>query len=253
MLVLNVSDSIARITLSRAPVNAINDELMQKFHIALDALEARSDWHILLIDSSMKVFCAGADLEQINECIIQSDGPDRMVKIISQFQDLFNRIESLPATTLAVMGGAALGGGLELALSCDLRIVAEEAKLGLPEVSLGVIPGAGGTQRLTHLCGVGVASRMILGAEILSGKTALELGVVQWAVPRAELDTHAQEIAIRIAKLSPSAIAESKACIAASKLLDRQGYTMEIEATRKLYNNKDSQSRIRSFLEKTQK
>lgn len=251
MLDLNVSDRIARITLSRGPVNAINDALLAHFNMALDELEKRSDWNILLIDSSLRVFCAGADLEQIKQCISQPDGADQMVQIISGFQELFKRIEALPAATVAVIGGAALGGGLELALACDLRIAADDAKLGLPEATLGVIPGAGGTQRLTQLCGRAIASRLILCAEIVDGKTAEELGLVQWAVPRTDLNVKAQEIAARIALLSPAAILESKRCIEAASRRDGHGYAMEIEATRKLYKNKDTQQRIQAFLDKT--
>lgn len=253
MLDLNVSGGIARITLCRAPVNAINDELLRSFHVALDTLEKRSDWNVLLIESSLKVFCAGADLTQIDECISQADGAERMVQIISQFQRLFERIETLHAVTIAVIGGAALGGGLELALACDMRIAAQEAKIGLPEASLGVIPGAGGTQRLTQLCGRGVASRLILGAEILDGHAAQALGLVQWSVPRTDLQTQAQEIASRIAALSSSAIAESKRCIAAAHQWDGRGYGMEIEATRRLYQDADTQKRIRTFLDKVKK
>ena len=115
------------------------------------------------------------------------DGPDRMYAYVAGIQRLYARIERLPQVTLAEIGGAAMGGGLELALACDLRIAAVEAKLGLPEARLGLIPGAGGTQRLTRLCGRPVAARLILGAETLDGAAARELGIVHWAVPRAEL------------------------------------------------------------------
>ena len=97
------------------------------------------------------------------------------------------QLEALPMATLAEIGGAAMGGGLELALACDLRVAASEAKLALPETRLGLVPGAGGTQRLTALCGPAVAKRLILGAEVLDGAAAAALGVVHWAVPRAEL------------------------------------------------------------------
>jgi enoyl-CoA hydratase len=102
----------------------------------------------------------------------------------------------------AELGGAALGGGFELALSCDLRIAANEAKLGLPEVRLGLIPGAGGTQRLTRLLGKGLANRLILGAEVVDGATAHAFGLVQWSFPRADLSTRAAEVVKRIAALS---------------------------------------------------
>ena len=121
---------------------------------------------------------------------------------VASIQRLYARIERLALVTLAEIGGAAMGGGFELALACDLRIAAAEAKLGLPEARLGLIPGAGGTQRLTRLCSPAVAARLILGAEILDGRTASELGVVHWAVPRVELAQRAAEIARGIATLS---------------------------------------------------
>ena len=252
MLDLTISDRIAWISLARAPVNALNDELIESLHKSLDALAQRDDWNVLAFRSTLKVFCAGADLAQIETCIQSPEGADLMVEIIKKFQSLFKRIESLDAVTVAVIHGAALGGGLELALSCDLRIVADEAKLGLPEASLGVIPGAGGTQRLTRLCGKGVASRLILGAEVIDGQMALQLGLAQWSAPRAELDVRAREILARIAQLDPEALALSKQCIAAASESDDQGFALEIESTRKLYKQESTRKRINDFLQKSQ-
>jgi enoyl-CoA hydratase len=253
LLALNVSDRIARITLSRAPVNAINDQLLAQFHAAIDDLLRREDWNVLMIESSLKVFCAGADLAQMSECIETEEGADKMVQSITQFQALFSRIETLPGVTLAVISGAALGGGFELALACDLRIVAHEAKLGLPEASLGVIPGAGGTQRLTRLCGQGIANRLILTAEVIDGQSAEQLGIAQWSVPREDLNVRAQEIVVRLAGLSRMALSESKACIAAASQLGPSGFSMELEATRRLYQARETQERVRSFLEKNKR
>ena len=125
-----------------------------------------------------------------------------MVQDVRRFHQLFDRIESLPCVTLAEIGGSALGGGFELALSCDLRMASTTAKLGLPEAKLGLIPGAGGTQRLTRLCGPGTAARIILAAEVVDGATACQLGMVQWAVAPDDLAAHAQALAQRVAELS---------------------------------------------------
>jgi enoyl-CoA hydratase/carnithine racemase len=171
-----------------------------------------------------------------------------MYAYVASIQRLYARIERLPQVTLAEIGGAAMGGGLELALACDLRIAAAEAKVGLPEVRLGLIPGAGGTQRLTRLCGPALAARLILGAEILDGAAAAELGVVQWAVPRAELAQRAAEMARRIAGLPAAALAASKACIAAAGHKDRGGYTDELEFTRLLLNDPETRQRVQAFL-----
>ena len=141
-----------------------------------------------------------------------------------------------------------MGGGLELALACDLRVVAMEGRLGLPEAQLGLLPGAGGTQRLTRLCGRPTAARMILGAEIVDGDTACKLGVAHWAVPRVDLQHQALEIALRIADLPAGALAASKRCIAMADEPGRGGYSEELEATRRLLTDTETQERVRAFL-----
>ena len=195
MFLTSTADGVTTLTLSRPPVNAISEEWVRAFEAKLDDLARGPRFTVLHIRSEQKVFCAGADLKQVQERMDAADGPDRMYSYVAGIQRLYARIESLPQVTIAEIGGAAMGGGFELALACDLRIAANEAKLGLPEVRLGLIPGAGGTQRLTRLCGPALASRLILGAEILDGAAAAELGVVHWAVPRAELAQRAAEMA----------------------------------------------------------
>ena len=248
MMSLTVADRIATLTLSQAPVNAISTEWIAQFDRRLDQLAARSDWTVLLLRSDQKAFCAGADLNQIRSLMDTMDGPDAMYAYVAAIQRLYARIERLPQVTLAEIGGAAMGGGLELALACDLRIAAAEAKLGLPEARLGLIPGAGGTQRLTRLCGRAVASRLILGAEVVDGDTAAALGIVQWSAPRAQLAARAADIARRIAALPPAALAAGKACIAAAAEPGRGGYADELEATRRLLRDDETRDRVTAFL-----
>jgi len=243
-----VSDAIATVTLSRAPVNAISAAWIAEFDKILDALAARSGWNVLHVRSDQKVFCAGADLTQVRDHMAAADGPDRMYAYVAGIQRLYARIETLPQVTLAEIGGAAMGGGLELALACDLRVGAIEAKLGLPEAQLGLIPGAGGTQRLTRLCGRSVANRIILGAEVVDGAAARDLGIVHWAYPRAELGERAHAIAARIAALPAAALAASKACIALAAEPGRGGYSAELEATRALLTNQETRQRVEAFL-----
>ncbi len=250
MLDLQVSEKIATVTLARAPVNAINNAWLDRFQAILDTLQERGDCTVLHIRSAQKVFCAGADLDQISAHFGDPDGPARMVADITRFHELFDRIEVLPLVTLAEMGGATLGGGLELALACDLRIAANEAQLGLPETQLGLVPGAGGTQRLTWLCGKGVAARLILGGELIDGQTACQLGLVQWAVPRAALAQRAGEIAAATAALAPAALAASKSCIAAAGDSRRNGFREELEATRQMMQHPETRQRVSAFLNK---
>jgi len=248
MVLASVADAVATVTLSRAPVNAISAEWVADFNKVLDDLTARSDWNVLYVRSDRKVFCAGADLAQVRDHMAAADGPDRMYAYVADIQRLYARIETLPQVTLAEIGGAAMGGGLELALACDLRVAALEAMLGLPEAVLGLIPGAGGTQRLTRLCGRSVANRIILGAEAIDGATALGLGIVHWAFARTELADRAREIARRIAALPAAALAASKVCIALAMEPGNGGYSTELEATRNLLNNRETRQRVEAFL-----
>lgn len=239
---------ITTLTLSAPPVNAISEAWLQAFESRLDEIEGDPRCTVLHIRSDQKVFCAGADLAEIRERIDAVDGSDRMYAYVAAIQRLYARIEILPKATLAEIGGAALGGGLELALACDLRIAAVEAKLGLPEARLGLIPGAGGTQRLTRLCGPAIATRLILCAEILDGQAACDLGFVHWAVPRRELPARAKDVAFGLAALPAGAIAASKTCIAAACRAERGGYTDELEFTRRLLTEPETRRRVDAFL-----
>ena len=246
MFQISTAGPVTTLTLSHPPVNAISDEWVRTFDSKLDQLGSACS--VLHIRSDQKVFCAGADLKEMRGRMDMADGPDRMYAYVAGIQRLYFRIEALPQVVLAEIGGAAMGGGFELALACDLRIAANEAKVGLPEARLGLIPGAGGTQRLTQLCGPALARRLILGAEVLDGATAAALGVVHWSVPRAELSARASEIAKRIADLPPAALSASKACIAAACQPGRGGYTDELEFTRSLLTNAETQKRVQAFL-----
>ena len=177
--------------------------------------------------------------------------PDKMdaaAKVTRPFQELFQRISDLPQVTLAEIGGAAMGGGYELALGCDLRIAANEAKLGLPEPGLGLLPGGGGTQRLTWIAGPAVAARIILAAEAVDGKTARELGMVQWAVPRADLEAEAKKIAQKVAGLHPLSLAACKVCIRLARDPERNGFAAETEWTGRLLATEETQKRVADFL-----
>ncbi len=238
-------------TLARAPVNAIDEALLAALDAALDAAEADEGIAVLHLRSELKVFAAGADLAFMRQCFATPEGPEEMVELVRRMQAVFARLESSPALTLVEIGGAALGGGLELALACDLRIAASEARLGLPEAGPGLPPGARGTQRLTRLAGAGVARRLILGAETVDGAEALRLGIVQWAAPRAELPAQAQALAARLAALPRHALAENKRCIALAGDPGDAGYAAEIDGTRRLYQHPDTRRRVADFLDKS--
>jgi enoyl-CoA hydratase len=248
MFQISSKDAVTTLTLSRPPVNAISEEWIAAFDAELDEVAKGPACTVLHIRSDQKVFCAGADLKEVRARMDMPDGADSMFAYVASIQRLYARIEQLPQVTLAEIGGAAMGGGLELALACDLRIAAAETRLGLPEARLGLIPGAGGTQRLTRLCGPGLAARLILGAEILDGEAAHKLGLVNWAEPGAELAQRAAEIADATARLPAAALAAAKKCIAAAVPKDRGGYTEELESTRLLLNNHETRARVEAFL-----
>ena len=246
-----VTQRIGRVlvaTLSKPPVNAIEDDLLSQLGAALDVAIADDGIGVLHLRSEQRVFCAGADLALMRECFSAPQGPDAMTGVVRRMQHLFARLEAAPLVTLAEIGAAALGGGLELALACDLRVAALDATLGLPEAALGLLPGAGGTQRLTRLCGPGIARRLILGAEVLTGAQAQELGIVQWARPQGELAAWTRELAARYAAAPKAALAANKRCIAAQADPERDGFAEEIAETRMLYDHPETRLKVTEFL-----
>ena len=242
MISLERDGALAIATLARSPVNAINEAWLARLEAVMDGI---ADASVLLLRSEQKAFCAGADLELMRSRFEAAEGRALMVGLARGMQRVFARLERLPQVTLAEIGGAAMGGGLELALACDLRIAAETARLGLPEVRLGLLPGAGGTQRLPRIAGEAVAKRLILGAEVVSGKEANALGIVQWAIPAGELAARARALALDLAAMPAAALAEAKACIG-----DPEGYARELEATARLLECGETRERVRAFLDK---
>jgi enoyl-CoA hydratase len=251
MLAVERAGRVMVATLSRPPVNAVDGELIARLDAALDDATAAPEIAVLHIRSDGKTFCAGADLALMRSCFDTPEGRDAMIDVVRSMQRLFARLESAAVVTLAEIGGAALGGGLELALACDLRVAAVDARLGLPEVRLGLLPAAGGTQRLTRLCGQGTAKRLILGAEVIDGAEALRLGLVQWAQPREQLALWCRELAARIAGMPKVALGASKRCIAAVHDPACDGFAAEIAATRELYDDPATRRKVSEFLTKS--
>lgn len=246
MLNLIEADGVAEIRLERAPVNALDAAMLDALEAALARIEA-SEARAVLLTSTQKVFCAGADLAFIKGQFDAPDPKSAMRAYVERLHGVFDRLARLPAVTIAVIGGAALGGGLELTLACDLRFAAQEATLGLPEAAVGLLPGAGGTQRLTRLCGPGVSARLILAAERISGVEAHRVGLAQYIAPRAELAAEAQALAARIAALAPASLKASKACIAQAGAPDGAGYTFEKGAITSLMGLADTRTRVEAF------
>jgi enoyl-CoA hydratase/carnithine racemase len=250
MIALDLDGALAVATLSRAPVNAIDEQWLARLDDVLSTVQAVPGVAVLLVRSTERAFSAGADLALMKSRFDSAEGRTRMVSFVREIQRVYARLEGMSQVTIAEIGAPALGGGLELALSCDLRIASDDARLGLPETRLGLLPGAGGTQRLTRIAGEAAAKRIILGAEVVSGTQAAALGIVQWSAPAAYLATRARTLAAEIASLPAAALAEAKHCIAAAIARDPGGYEMELDATGTLLARTDTQERVRSFLEK---
>src|SRR5574341_2263063 len=248
MLSIERNGAVVVATLCRPPVNALNDELVARLDALLDQVADDDGVAVLHIRSDQKVFCAGADLALMRSCFATPEGPDAMLAVVRRLQRLFARIEAAPLVALAEIGGAAMGGGTELALACDVRAAAAEAKLGLPEARLGLLPGGGGTQRLARLCGRGIANRLILGAEAIDGAEAERLGIVQWSRPREQLAGWAREVAARFAAIPKAALVASKRCIAAAGDPACDGFAEELAGTRRLYDHPETRRRVSEFL-----
>jgi enoyl-CoA hydratase len=247
-ITLAIEGAIAIATLERPPVNAIDDAWVERLEAILDEVEADAAVRVLWIRSEGRVFCAGADLALMRERFDSEAGRASMVALTRAMQRVFARIERSVKVSICEIGGAAMGGGLELALACDLRLAADTAKLGLPEASLGLLPGAGGTQRLTRICGDAVARQLILGAEVMEGARAAALGVVHQCVSGPALQAAARAQAERIAHVPAATLAACKRCIGAAVFRDEDGFEAELQGTAQLYASPETQALVRRFL-----
>jgi len=250
MIVSERRGSVLVATLARPPVNAIDAGMLARLEAVLDEAEAGEGIGVLHLRSAQAVFCAGADLALMRECIAVPAGAETMVAVVREMQRLFARLEAAPFVTLAEIGGAALGGGLELALACDLRVASCDARLALPEIGLGLLPAGGGTQRLTALVGPSVARRLILGGEAIDGVEAQRLGVVQWVRPAADLAAWSAQLAARLGACPRAAVAAGKRCVALAEGGFAAGFAEEIAATRALYADPRTLERVSAFLDR---
>ncbi|MCD6680875.1 MAG: enoyl-CoA hydratase/isomerase family protein [Burkholderiaceae bacterium] len=240
--------NVLRVTLDAPPVNALSRALIDELGSVAESVATDPSVSVLHLRSTGRAFCAGANLAEMRVGFSGPEGLEQQLAFVRRLQQVFERIERLDAVSVAEVGGHALGGGLELALACDLRIGAAEARIGLPEVELGLVPGAGGTQRLTRLCGPALARRLILGAEMLEGCAAEQYGLLHWAVPKADLPARAQALVDRLAALPRAALVEAKACIDCATRPGNEGFEHELLSTRRLMNDAETKRRVAAFL-----
>lgn len=231
-------DAVGVITLERPPANAFDEQQTQRLAEAVARSGADPDIRALLIRGAGRRFCGGADITMLDSWREAPDRRERMARFAEGLQTVFAAIAELPKPSIAAIGGAATGGGLELALACDFRIVGARAKVGLPEIALGLLPGAGGTQRLTRLAGPATATRLILGAELIDGLEAQRLGVAHWVVDDADVDVEGLRHAHRLSELPTDAYAAAKRCIISADGPD--GYAVEVDEISQLIDTDET-------------
>ena len=240
--------ALAQITINRPKkLNALNKATIFELHKAFDALESDLNIKVIILTGSgEKAFVAGADISEFAHFTTEEGAT-----LAREGQEiLFNFIENLATPVIAAINGFALGGGLELAMACHFRIASENAKMGLPEVSLGVIPGYGGTQRLPQLVGKGKAMEMIMTAGMISAEDAKNCGLVNHVTTQEELILLAEKIASKILRNSPVAISAAILAVNANFEDGVNGFDTEISAFGDCFGTEDFREGTTAFLEK---
>lgn len=245
-LLVTTERGVASVVLNRPDVrNAIDQAMVDDLHAALDDLAAREDVTALVLSGAGgKAFAAGADIAQLRE----RKSREALLAINAR---LFQQVEEFPVPTIAAIHGFCLGGGCELAMACDLRVAGRSAKLGQPEVALGIIPAAGGTQRLPRLVGLGRAKEIIFTGRMVGADEALRIGLVNHVVDDADVLAKANELAGEIAKHGRLALRLAKIALNASSRTGQDaGFLVEQVSQAVLFDSADKHARMTAFLEK---
>ena len=247
-IIVSTENQIAIVTINRpTKLNALNVATIQELHHAFNTLQLNAEIRtIILTGTGEKAFVAGADISEFAHFSVEEGA-----QLAAQGQELlFDFVEKLKTPVIAAVNGFALGGGLELAMACHFRVASDNAKMGLPEVSLGVIPGYGGTQRLPQLVGKGRAMEMIMTAGMISADEAYRTGLVNHVVSQAELLDFCKGIAEKILRNSPVAIGQAIKAVNANFKEGVNGYETEIKAFGKCFGTEDFKEGTSAFLEK---
>jgi enoyl-CoA hydratase len=246
-LLLRIDDGVAVITINRPEKrNALSAAVRRELLSALDQLrEAAEARVVVLTGSGDKAFIAGADITEF------AQRTPVQQRAVMEERRIFDAVAEFPKPVIAMINGFALGGGCELALACDMRIAARSARLGQPEIKLGIIPGGGGTQRLPRLIGVGSAMRLILTGELISAEEAVRLGLVDVMVEDDDLATRTFEIARAMAAQSPLTLRLAKTAIrAAEEMPQAARLAFERELFITSFGSSDKREGVAAFLEK---
>ena len=247
-VLLEVKDGIGYITINRpTALNALSSEVLTDLNLVLDEVEKHEDIRVVIVSGQGdKAFVAGADIKEMDQM-----SPIQAFEYMTYANDTFTRLSDLTQPTIAVLNGYALGGGLELALSTDIRIGFEKTMVGFPEVGLGIIPGFAGTQRMSRLIGTSKTKELIYTARIVKGNEAYDLGILNKLVPAEELLSSAEELAKSIMKNAPLAVEKAKHVIqVGSELPLKNAIRLETEAEALLFSTEDKVEGMRAFVEK---
>jgi enoyl-CoA hydratase len=246
-ILLDTKDHLSTLTINRPDKrNALNQATRDEILHALDSLQESADSRVLVVTGAGdKAFIAGADIGEF-------EGRTPLTQRDSmKGRRIFDAVEDFPKPVIAMINGFCLGGGMELALACDLRFAGDNAKLGQPEINLGIIPGGGGTQRLTRLVGEGKAMELILTGDVVDAAQAKEIGLVNDVFPSAELRSRVQALAVRIAEKSPVALRTAKEAVkTAARMNLREGLDRETDLFCLTFGSVDKAEGVRAFLEK---
>ena len=247
-ILISDADRVRLVTINRPDqLNALNKDTIQELHDALAEAEQDAGIRVVIITGSgEKAFVAGADIKEFASFDVKQGK-----ELAAKGQELlFDFIEAMGTPVIAAVNGFALGGGLELAMSCHYRIASDNARMGLPEVSLGVIPGYGGTQRLAQLVGKGKATEMVISAGMIPAEDALSWGLVNHVVPQEELLATANKQASKICRNSPNAIAAALRAISAGYAHDVDGFKAEVKEFGKCFGTPEFIEGTTAFMEK---
>jgi len=246
-LLTSLEENVLIITINRPDkLNALNKQVMADLNSVLDEVYTNNDIRSAIITGSgPKSFVAGADISEFVGLSIEEGKA-----LAKKGQDIFFKIENAPKPIVACVNGFALGGGCELAMSCHFRIASTNAKFGQPEVNLGIIPGYGGTQRLTQLIGKGRALELVMSAGMIDANAALQYGLVNYVVPQEELLSKAKSVLTLINSKAPLAVAGCITGVNAVFDESQNGYTTEIDAFGNCFGTEDMKEGTTAFIEK---
>jgi enoyl-CoA hydratase/carnithine racemase len=238
---------VSRIELDNQPLNLVTGAMMESLDAALDELARDHDVRAVVVTGAgTRAFCAGSDVKEFDGLA----GRVAQGKLLYE-KYVYRKLAELPVPTIAAIEGDALGGGLELALCCDLRIASARARLGMPEVRLGVIPGSGGTQRLPAVVGPARAKELILVGELISAQRAEQIGLVNAVADDGQALAVATDMAQRIAQRGPVAVREAKHLIERARDLDLDaGLAAELDASDRVFASEDMREGARAFFAK---